>query len=110
MRKFDAAGKWEVNDTDVFSVVTLSGEYVCRIKNKSGYSNDVVTMIKPMLIVGDKNQQQFIPTVAATGEMGIEEAVMNADFVVTIVPTQEQYAQEYIRVTTGLHIPNGSIR
>ena len=99
------ANKWEVDEKDVYTIVTTAGEYVGRLEFTE---SNIVRVKNPMLLMTDPESgtQQFIPTISMTGTHEPEYVDFNAAAVIAITETTDGYAKEYVRATSRLILPN----
>lgn len=96
------ANKWEVEKGNIYTVVTVAGEYIGRLEF---VDRSVVRILTPLLLMADPNgSQQFIPTISMTGINDPKFVDFNATAVISITETHEAYQKEYVKATSGLII------
>ena len=85
--------------SDVVSIVTLTGEFVGRFVSES---TTEVIIKNPRLLTQAQNGAGFLPAVCMTGVVEPDEVGFNKSVVAFVVKTAEEVEKEYIAATSGL--------
>lgn len=89
----------KIENNEVVTLVTMTGEYVGRLKEQDTHT---ITLTNPRLFMTTQEGAGFLPGISMTGEESPEESRFNSSMITAVLKTSETVKKAWIQQTTGL--------